>query len=147
MEKKRAKDSQWFKDKALLMEAKEKGAILDAEAEAFLADVECTTPYSEPLAITTTTAFKVSHEDAYDSDVDEAPHAAATFMANLMQTGPSTRQGTNNDTDFHSEVHTYDNHFFDNMNLQVSQEKHGGEQLDFDVDSVIDDHDNTIPYH
>ncbi|GJU09678.1 hypothetical protein Tco_1132074 [Tanacetum coccineum] len=102
-EKKRAKDSQWFKDKALLMEAKEKGAILDAEAEAFLADVECTTPYAEPLAITTTTAFEVSHEDAYDSDVDEAPHAAAAFMANLMQTGPSTGQGTSNDTDFHSE--------------------------------------------
>ncbi|GJT51396.1 hypothetical protein Tco_0977553 [Tanacetum coccineum] len=129
------------------MEAKEKGVILDAEAEAFLADVECTTPYAEPLAITTTTAFEVSHEDAYDSDVDEAPHAAATFMANLMQTGPSTGQGTSNDTDFHSEVHTYDNHFFDNMNLQVSQEIHGGEQLDSDVDSVIDDHDNTIPYH
>ncbi|GKF87587.1 hypothetical protein Tco_0258464 [Tanacetum coccineum] len=34
------------------------------------------------------------HEDAYDSDVDEAPHAAAAFMANLMQTGPSTGQGT-----------------------------------------------------
>ncbi|GJU90529.1 retrovirus-related pol polyprotein from transposon TNT 1-94 [Tanacetum coccineum] len=146
-EKKRAKDSQWFKDKALLMEAKEKGAILDAEAEAFLADVECTTPYAEPLAITTTTAFEVSHEDAYDSDVDEAPHAAAAFMANLMQTGPSTGQGTSNDTDFHSEVQTYDNHFFDNMHLQVSQEIHGGEQLDSDVDSVIDDHDNTIPYH
>nr|GFA45066.1 hypothetical protein [Tanacetum cinerariifolium] len=31
-EKKRAKDSQWFKDKALLMEAKEKGVVLDAEA-------------------------------------------------------------------------------------------------------------------
>ncbi|GJT78581.1 hypothetical protein Tco_1045306 [Tanacetum coccineum] len=76
------------------MEAKEKGAILDAEAEAFLADVECTAPYVEPLAITTTTAFEVRHEDAYDSDVDEAPHAAAAFMANLMQTGPSTGQGT-----------------------------------------------------
>ncbi|GJW52721.1 hypothetical protein Tco_0096806 [Tanacetum coccineum] len=25
--------------------------------------------------------------------------------------------------------------------------KRWGEQLDFDVDSVIDDHDNTIPYH
>ncbi|GJR04016.1 hypothetical protein Tco_0527000 [Tanacetum coccineum] len=132
---------------ALLMEAKEKGAILDTDAEAFLADVECTEPYVEPLAITTTTEFEVSHEDAYDSNVDEAPHTAATFMANLMQTGPSTRQGTSNDTDFHSEVHTYDNHFFDNMNLQVSQEIHGGEQLDSDVDSVIDDHDNTIPYH
>nr|GEV04910.1 hypothetical protein [Tanacetum cinerariifolium] len=56
-EKKRAKDSQWFKDKALLMEAKEKGAILDAEAEAFLADVECTAPYAEPLAITTAIEF------------------------------------------------------------------------------------------
>ncbi|GKB23425.1 hypothetical protein Tco_0862826 [Tanacetum coccineum] len=89
----------------------------------------------------------VSREDAYDSDVDEAPHAAATFMANLMQIGPSTRQGTSNDTDFHSEVQTYDNHFFGNMNLQVSQEIHGGEQLDSDVDSVIDDHDNIIPYH
>nr|GEV85337.1 hypothetical protein [Tanacetum cinerariifolium] len=33
------------------------------EAEAFLADVECTTPYAEPLAITTTMAFEVSHED------------------------------------------------------------------------------------
>ncbi|GJU10177.1 hypothetical protein Tco_1132573 [Tanacetum coccineum] len=31
---------------------KRKGAILDAEAEAFLADVECTAPYDEPLAIT-----------------------------------------------------------------------------------------------
>ncbi|GJZ76593.1 hypothetical protein Tco_0641265 [Tanacetum coccineum] len=127
-EKKQAKDSQWFKDKALLMEAKEKGAILDAEAEAFLADVECTAPYAEPLAITTTTAFEVSHEDAYDFNVDEAPHAAAAFMANLMQTGPSTGQGTSNDTDFHSEIHV-------------------GEQIDSDVDSVIDDYDNTIPYH
>ncbi|GJU08471.1 hypothetical protein Tco_1124901 [Tanacetum coccineum] len=99
------------------------------------------------MAITTTTAFEVSHEDAYDSNVDEAPHAAAAFMANLMQTDPSTGQDTRNDTDFHSEVQTYDNHFFDNMHLQVAQEIHRGEQLDFDVDSVIDDHDNTIPYH
>nr|GEU95038.1 putative ribonuclease H-like domain-containing protein [Tanacetum cinerariifolium] len=58
--------------------------------------------------------------DAYDSDVDEAPHIATPFMANLMQTGPSTRQGT---------------------------KIHGGEKLDFDVDFVIDDHDNTILYH
>ncbi|GJU09239.1 retrovirus-related pol polyprotein from transposon TNT 1-94 [Tanacetum coccineum] len=38
-EPKRKMDSQYFKDKALLMEAKEKGDVLDAEAEAFLADV------------------------------------------------------------------------------------------------------------
>ncbi|GJW35504.1 hypothetical protein Tco_0058424 [Tanacetum coccineum] len=57
----------------VIMEAKEKGTILDAEAEAFLADVECTAPYDQPLAITTTNMFEVSHEDAYDSDIDEGP--------------------------------------------------------------------------
>nr|GFD38198.1 hypothetical protein [Tanacetum cinerariifolium] len=51
-EPKRAKDSQYFKDKMMLMEAKEKGATLDAEAEAFIADVECTAPYDQPLALT-----------------------------------------------------------------------------------------------
>ncbi|GKA64400.1 hypothetical protein Tco_0764006 [Tanacetum coccineum] len=52
----------------------------------------------------------------------------ATNDKESMQTGPFTGQGTSNDIDFHSEIH-------------------GGEQLDSDVDSVIDDHDNTIPYH
>nr|GEV07312.1 hypothetical protein [Tanacetum cinerariifolium] len=98
-------DLKWFRDKALLMEAKEKGVILDAEAEAFSADVECTTPYAEPLAITTTTLFEVSHEDAYDSDVDEEPYAAAAFLANPMQIGPSTREGNNNDSTFLEGLH------------------------------------------
>nr|GEZ79998.1 hypothetical protein [Tanacetum cinerariifolium] len=40
-EPKRARDSQWYHDKALLIQAKEKGVVLDAEAEAFLANVEC----------------------------------------------------------------------------------------------------------
>ncbi|GJY06997.1 hypothetical protein Tco_0374051 [Tanacetum coccineum] len=85
-EKKRVKDSQYFKDKMLLIEAKEKGTVLDDEAEVFLADVECIAPYDQPLAITTTNMFEVSHEDAYDSDVDEGPHASAAFMANLSST-------------------------------------------------------------
>nr|GFA37984.1 hypothetical protein [Tanacetum cinerariifolium] len=67
-EPKRARDSQWCHHKALLMQAKEKGAMLDAEAEAFLADVECTAPYDQPLALTTTNLFEANHEDAYDSD-------------------------------------------------------------------------------
>ncbi|GJW16011.1 hypothetical protein Tco_0020144 [Tanacetum coccineum] len=57
-----------------------------SEVKAFLVDVECTAPYDQPLAITTTNMFEVSHEDAYDSDVDEGPHAAAAFMANLSST-------------------------------------------------------------
>ncbi|GJR76020.1 retrotransposon protein, putative, ty1-copia subclass [Tanacetum coccineum] len=68
-EKKRVKDSQYFKDKMLLMEAKEKGTVLDARVEAFLADVECTTPYDQPLAITTTNMF----EFQLDSEVQDVP--------------------------------------------------------------------------
>ncbi|GKB84631.1 putative ribonuclease H-like domain-containing protein [Tanacetum coccineum] len=82
-EPKRPKDSLWHQDKAMLLQAKEKGAVLDAEAEAFLADVECTVPLAEPLALSTTNMFQVSHEDAYDSDVDDEPNATVAFMANL----------------------------------------------------------------
>nr|GFB34751.1 hypothetical protein [Tanacetum cinerariifolium] len=39
-EPKHAYDSQWYHDKALLIQAKEKGVVLHAEAEAFLAEVE-----------------------------------------------------------------------------------------------------------
>ncbi|GKD37376.1 reverse transcriptase domain-containing protein [Tanacetum coccineum] len=140
-EKKRVKDSQYFKDKMLLMEAKEKGIGLDAEAEAFLADVECTAPYDQPLAITTTNMFEVSHKDAYDSDVDKGPHAAAAFMANLSSTS-----GTNGATTSQvNEVHTDANQIFDNVNHLLTHEMHQEEHLDSDVESDIDD--NTIPYH
>nr|GEW08907.1 hypothetical protein [Tanacetum cinerariifolium] len=140
-EKKRVKDSQYFKDKMLLMEAKEKGAVLDAEAKAFLADVECTTPYDQPLAITTINNFEVSHEDVYNSDVDEGPHATAAFMANLSSTS-----GTNGATTSHvNEVHTDNNQIFVNVNHLLAHEMHQEEHLDSDVESDIDE--NTIPYH
>ncbi|GKC42577.1 integrase, catalytic region, zinc finger, CCHC-type containing protein [Tanacetum coccineum] len=140
-EKKRVKDSQYFKDKMLLMEAKEKGTVLDVEAEAFIADVECIAPYNQPLAITTTNMFKVIHEDAYDSNVDEGPHAAAAFMANLSSTS-----GTNGATTSQvNEVHTDANQNFDNVNHLLTHEMHQEEHLDSDVELDIDD--NTIPCH
>ncbi|GJV20347.1 retrovirus-related pol polyprotein from transposon TNT 1-94 [Tanacetum coccineum] len=140
-EKKRVKDSQYFKDKMLLMEAKEKGTVLDAKAEAFLADVECTAPYDQPLAIMTTNMFEVSHEDAYDSDVDEGPRAAAAFMANLSSTS-----GTNGATTSQvNEVHTDTNQIFNNVNHLLTHKMHKEEHLDSDVELDIDD--NTISYH
>nr|GEV83991.1 hypothetical protein [Tanacetum cinerariifolium] len=115
--------------------------FLDAKAKAFLADVECTAPYDQPLAITTTNIFEVRHEDVYDSDVDEGPHAAAAFMANLSSTS-----GTNGATTSHvNEVHTDDNQIFDNVNRLLAYEMHQEEHLDSDVESNIDD--NTISYH
>ncbi|GJT23276.1 retrovirus-related pol polyprotein from transposon TNT 1-94 [Tanacetum coccineum] len=136
-EPKRKMDSQYFKDKALLMEAKEKGDVLDAEAEAFLADVDCTAPYDQPQALTTTNMFQANHEDAYDSDVDEGPNAAVAFMANLSSTS-----ATNNSV---NEVHSNDNQIFDNVDYQLNQEMHQEEHLDSDAETEIDD--NTIPYH
>nr|GEW06300.1 hypothetical protein [Tanacetum cinerariifolium] len=140
-EKKKVKYSQYFKDKMLLMETKKKEAVLDAVVEAFLADVEFTAPYDQPLAITTTNIFEVTHEDAYDSDVDEGPHATTAFMANLSSTN-----GKNGATTSHvNEVHTDDNQIFDNVNHLYAHEMHQEEHLDFNVDSDIDD--NTILYH
>ncbi|GJT66212.1 retrovirus-related pol polyprotein from transposon TNT 1-94 [Tanacetum coccineum] len=71
---KRPQNSDYFKDKMLLMQAQENGAVLDEEELLFLAD-EC---------------------DAFDSDVDNEPTAQTIFMANLSsvrsanpQAGPS----------------------------------------------------------
>nr|GEV33107.1 hypothetical protein [Tanacetum cinerariifolium] len=67
--------------------------------------------------------------------------------SSTRMTGPATGQGTSNDTDFHLEVHTHNNHFFENVNHHVTQGMHREEQLDSDVDSNIDDYDKIIPYH
>nr|GEY29457.1 hypothetical protein [Tanacetum cinerariifolium] len=81
-----ARKSTYFKDMVMLSETRDRGVQLDAEAEAFLAGMECKEPLDRPLAITTTTAFQVEHEDGYDSDVDNGPHANVAFMANLSAT-------------------------------------------------------------
>ncbi|GJR55221.1 hypothetical protein Tco_1405742 [Tanacetum coccineum] len=38
-----------------------------AQVRCILADVECTPPYDQPQALTTTNMFQANHEDAYDS--------------------------------------------------------------------------------
>ncbi|GJS94579.1 hypothetical protein Tco_0801547 [Tanacetum coccineum] len=67
----------------------------------------------------TTNIFEVNHEDAYDSDVDEGPNAAAAFMANLSSTMATISH--------------------------LSHEMHHEEQSDSDVESELDD--NMTPYH
>nr|GFA87772.1 hypothetical protein [Tanacetum cinerariifolium] len=126
---------QWYHDKALLMQAKEKGVVLDAEAKAFLANVEYTAPYNQPLALTTTNLFEANHEDPYDSDVDEGPHASAAFMANLSSTG-----GINGLSSSHiNEVQISDDSFFSDVSYLLSQEMQQEEHLNSKVDSMLDD--------
>nr|GEW96315.1 hypothetical protein [Tanacetum cinerariifolium] len=113
--------------------SKENGAVLDAEAEAFLADVECTIPLDEPLALATTNMFQVNHEDAYDLDVDDEPNAAATFMANLSSSSSQI-----------NEVRTFNDNIFETVSPSWLSEVPQDEHLDTDDDSVHEDY--TIPY-
>ncbi|GJW72951.1 hypothetical protein Tco_0132321 [Tanacetum coccineum] len=81
--------------------------------------------------------LRVNHEDAYDSDVDEGPNAAAAFMANLSSTSATNSQV--------NEVHSNDNQIFDNVDYQLSQEMHQEEHLDSMLRLRL--MTITIPYH
>ncbi|GKB61928.1 hypothetical protein Tco_0918114, partial [Tanacetum coccineum] len=73
--------------------SEESSSNMDNTAETFPRhDVECTAPYDQPQALTTTNMFQANHEDAYDSDVDEGPNAAVAFMANLSSTSAANSQ-------------------------------------------------------
>ncbi|GJX49557.1 hypothetical protein Tco_0276402 [Tanacetum coccineum] len=127
-EPKRKMDSQYFKDKALLMEAKEKGDVLDAEAEAFLADVECTAPYDQHQALTTTNMCQAYHEDEYDSAWMKAHCVVALWpilVINLVQSTIQSMRYT-----------TMDNQIFVNVDYQI-QGDDSEEHLDSDAETEM----------
>ncbi|GJX32760.1 hypothetical protein Tco_0242615 [Tanacetum coccineum] len=77
---KRPHDSDYFKDKMLLMQAQENGAVLDEEKLLFLAGEQVTNfdddvddPPEQDLALNVDHVFEADQCDAFDSDVDEAP--------------------------------------------------------------------------
>ncbi|GJV21506.1 retrovirus-related pol polyprotein from transposon TNT 1-94, partial [Tanacetum coccineum] len=85
---KRPQNSEYFKDKMLLMQAQENGVALGKEQLLFIAVDDC---------------------DASDSDVDEAPTAQTMFMANLSSADPVYDEvGPSYDSDILSEVHNND---------------------------------------
>nr|GEY01731.1 retrovirus-related Pol polyprotein from transposon TNT 1-94 [Tanacetum cinerariifolium] len=69
---KRPQNSNYFKDKMLLIQAQENRVALDEEQLLFLAG----------------NVFQADDCDAFDSDVDEAPTAQTMFMANLSSVDP-----------------------------------------------------------
>ncbi|GJY25476.1 retrovirus-related pol polyprotein from transposon TNT 1-94 [Tanacetum coccineum] len=87
---KRPQNSEYFKDKMLLMQAQENGVVLDEEQLLFLAggqdnaiDEDVDEQPVQDLALNVDNVFQADDCDAYDSDVDEAPTAQTMFMANL----------------------------------------------------------------
>ncbi|GKF80857.1 retrovirus-related pol polyprotein from transposon TNT 1-94, partial [Tanacetum coccineum] len=85
---KRPQNSDYFKDKMLLMQAQENGAALDEEELLFLAgeqvntfDADVDNQPVQDLALNEDTIFQADECDAFDSDVDDEPTAQSIFMA------------------------------------------------------------------
>ncbi|GJW58430.1 retrovirus-related pol polyprotein from transposon TNT 1-94, partial [Tanacetum coccineum] len=96
---KRLQDSDYFKDKMLLMQAQESGAVLDEEQSLFLAGEQVTNVDDDvdddvddstenDLALNVDHIFEADECDAFDSDVDEGPTSQTMFMANLTSEDP-----------------------------------------------------------
>ncbi|GJX41538.1 retrovirus-related pol polyprotein from transposon TNT 1-94 [Tanacetum coccineum] len=87
---KHLQNSEYFKDKMLLMQSQENEVVLDEEQLLFLAggqdnaiDEDVDDQPVQDLALNVDNVFQADDYDAYDSDVDEAPTAQTLFMANL----------------------------------------------------------------
>ncbi|GJX26824.1 hypothetical protein Tco_0233120, partial [Tanacetum coccineum] len=108
---KRPQNSEYFKDKMLLMQAQENGVALDEEQLLFLAggqdnvvDEDVDEQPVQDLALNVDNVFQADDCDAFDSDVDEAPTAQTMFMANLSSTDPVYDEvGPSYDSDILSE--------------------------------------------
>nr|GEZ69419.1 hypothetical protein [Tanacetum cinerariifolium] len=106
---KRPQNSEYFKDKMLLMQAQENRVALNAEQLLFLADV------------------------------DEAPTAQTMFMANLSSADPITdKAGPSYDSDIMSEVQDHDEYLDDTYAYQEEHVMHDSVQLDQVVDLHAD---------
>ncbi|GJV52869.1 retrovirus-related pol polyprotein from transposon TNT 1-94 [Tanacetum coccineum] len=125
---KRLQNSEYFKDKMLLMQAQENGVVLDEEKLLFITADQC---------------------DAFDSDVDEAPTAQTMFMANLSSADPIYDEaGPSYDSDILSEVQDHDNYIDSVGEYHEVHEMQNDVQQNYVVDSDAEytSDSNIIPY-
>nr|GEZ61859.1 retrovirus-related Pol polyprotein from transposon TNT 1-94 [Tanacetum cinerariifolium] len=92
---KHPQNSNYYKDKMLLMQAQENGVALDEEQLLLLAgghdnaiDEDVNEQPIQDLALNVDKMFQADDCDAFDFDVDETPTAQTMFMANLSSTNP-----------------------------------------------------------
>ncbi|GKC92363.1 retrovirus-related pol polyprotein from transposon TNT 1-94 [Tanacetum coccineum] len=139
---KRPQNSEYFKDKMLLMQAQENGVTLDEEQLLFIAggqdnavDEDVDEQPVQDLALNVNNMFQADDCDTFDSDVDEAPTAQTMFMANLSSADPVyDKAGPSYDSNILSEVHDHD-HYQDAV-----CEHHEGQEMHDDYVK-----DNTVP--
>nr|GEU99299.1 retrovirus-related Pol polyprotein from transposon TNT 1-94 [Tanacetum cinerariifolium] len=92
---KRPQNSDYFKDKMLLMQAQKNGVALDEVQLLFLAGGQANAigkdvdeQHVQDLALNVDNVFQADDCDAFDSDVDKAPKTQTMFMVNLSSADP-----------------------------------------------------------
>ncbi|GJV13269.1 retrovirus-related pol polyprotein from transposon TNT 1-94 [Tanacetum coccineum] len=153
---KRPQNSEYFKDKMLLMQAQENGVILDEEQSLFLAggldnaiDEDVDEQPVQDLALNVDNVFQADDCDAYDSDVDDAPTAQTLFMANLSSADPVYDEaGPSYDSEVLSEVQDHDHYQDAVCDHHEEHEMHDDVQPNHVVDSHADytSDSNMTPY-
>ncbi|GKA25792.1 hypothetical protein Tco_0711901 [Tanacetum coccineum] len=144
-------DSDYFKDKMLLMNAHENGAVLDEEQLLFLAGEHVTNfdDDMDDLALNVDDVFDADQCDAFEFDVDEAPTTQTMFMVNLSSEDPiydEVEPSYDSNTPF--EVQDHDT-FVDHMDeYHEVHEMQSDVQHNYVVDSdaYYTSDSNIIPY-
>ncbi|GJT27623.1 hypothetical protein Tco_0907898 [Tanacetum coccineum] len=139
-------NSEYFKDKMLLMQAQENGVVLDEEQLLFLAggqdnafDEDMNEQPVQDLALNVDNVFQADDCDAYDSDVDEAPTVQTLFMANLSSADPVYDEaGPSYDSDVLSKVQDHDHYQDAVCDHHDEHEMHDDVQPNYVVDSQAD---------
>ncbi|GKB99512.1 hypothetical protein Tco_0985649, partial [Tanacetum coccineum] len=89
---KRPRNAAWYKEKAMLAEAREARKILDEKQLAFLAGPGVPDGQAVQTIIPNTAAFQTEDVDTYDSDCDDLSNARAVHMANISNYGSDIAQ-------------------------------------------------------
>ncbi|GJU41323.1 retrovirus-related pol polyprotein from transposon TNT 1-94 [Tanacetum coccineum] len=153
---KHPQNSEYFKDKMLLMQAQENGVVLDEEQLLFLAggqdntiDEDVDEQPVQDLALNVNNVFQADDCNAFDSDVDEAPTAQTMFMANLSSADlVYDEAGPSYDSYILFEVQDHDHYQDAVCEHHEEHEMHDGVQPNYVVDSHADytSDSNMIPY-
>ncbi|GKD09913.1 retrovirus-related pol polyprotein from transposon TNT 1-94 [Tanacetum coccineum] len=152
---KRPQNSDYFKDKMLLMQTQENGAVLDEEELLFLVgeqantfDADVDNQPVQDLALNEDNIFQVNECDAFDSNVDDEPTAQYIFMANLSSVGLTNLQAGPSNASILSEVHILDNAIDHSVTNQDEHKIHNEVQQANAIDSTSVDmgNSNVIPY-
>ncbi|GKC18872.1 hypothetical protein Tco_1021022 [Tanacetum coccineum] len=134
---KRPRNVAWFKEKAMLAEAREAGQILDEEQLAFLADLGIPDGQTTQTTILNTAAFQTEDLDAYDSNCDDVSNAKVVLMANLSNDGSNVIAKAPHHEPYHTDM--------DNQSMHTMQGFEHTLVVDF-TDNEITSDSNIIPY-